>query len=86
MAGGHVNTSDMFEFAVGDRVYVEKRGRGAVLFAGMHQKNDEPRYGIRLDEPAGKNDGTVDGHQYFKCEPSHGVLVKPDKVTADPFA
>ena len=44
------------------------------------------RYGVRLDEPAGKNDGTVDGHQYFKCEPSHGVLVKPDKVTADPFA
>jgi len=46
MAGGHVDASDTFEFAVGDRVSVGLRGLGAVLFAGKHQKNGEPRYAL----------------------------------------
>ena len=39
VAGAHV-----FEFLVGDRVSVAKKGLGVVMFAGMHHENGEPRY------------------------------------------
>ena len=37
--------------------------------------------GVGLDFADGKNNGSVGGHTYFSCEPSHGVLVKPARVT-----
>lgn len=33
--------------------------------------------GVVLDEPVGKNNGTVKGEAYFACEPKHGLLVRP---------
>ena len=32
--------------------------------------------GIELDEPAGKNDGSVSGVTYFKCSPKHGMSME----------
>ena len=29
--------------------------------------------GIELDEPAGKNNGSVDGILYFNCPPNYGL-------------
>ena len=37
--------------------------------------------GIELDQPVGKNDGSVAGVRYFDCKPSHGVFAPPAKVT-----
>lgn len=31
-------------------------------------------YGIELDDPKGKNDGSVQGIQYFVCPPNHGMF------------
>jgi tubulin-folding cofactor B len=41
--------------------------------------------GVELDEPCGKNDGTVKGQRLFSCAPNHGVCVRPDKVAVGDF-
>ena len=38
---------------------------GTVRFIGDHHSKGAPRIGVELDEPAGKNNGTVSDHEYF---------------------
>ena len=39
--------------------------------------------GIALDKPEGKNDGTVNGVQYFGCKDLHGLFVKKVQCKLD---
>ncbi|KAH0202582.1 hypothetical protein KCU99_g4392, partial [Aureobasidium melanogenum] len=41
--------------------------------------------GIALDEPTGKNDGTVKGTRYFQCGANCGVIVRPERVEVGDF-
>lgn len=62
--------------------------RGAVAFIG--DVEDLPGIGawigIKLDEPTGKNDGTVKGKEYFDCGGvKRGVFVRPERVEVGEF-
>lgn len=37
--------------------------------------------GLKLGEPLGKNDGSVNGKRYFEAEANHGVFLRPNAVT-----
>lgn len=41
--------------------------------------------GIVLDEPTGKNDGTIKGKRYFQCEPNFGIFVRAERVQVGDF-
>jgi tubulin-folding cofactor B len=41
--------------------------------------------GVTLDEPTGKNNGSVKGKQYFECSNNCGVFVRPERCEAGDF-
>uniref|UniRef100_A0AAY5KYN8 Kinesin family member 13Ba n=1 Tax=Esox lucius TaxID=8010 RepID=A0AAY5KYN8_ESOLU len=53
---------------------------GTVRYVGSTEFAEGLWVGVELDSPSGKNDGSVAGHYYFRCNPGYGVLVRPDRV------
>ena len=56
--------------------------RGRVAFVGdvAEIPGVGPWIGVILDEPVGKNDGSVGGKRYFDCNSNCGIFVRVDKV------
>ena len=76
----------MSNIAVGTRVLVDGTKKGVVRYVGLTQFKEGTWVGVELDEPLGKNDGSVQGVRYFECRPSYGSFVPLGKVTLDPTA
>ncbi|XP_029450698.1 dynactin subunit 1-like isoform X3 [Rhinatrema bivittatum] len=66
---------------VGSRVEVIGKGyRGTVAYVGATSFASGKWVGVILDEPKGKNDGTVQGRRYFTCEENHGIFVRQSQI------
>ncbi|KAJ6251629.1 ras guanine nucleotide exchange factor i-related [Anaeramoeba flamelloides] len=65
---------------IGERVEIFGN-LGTIKFLGTTLFSLERKWvGVSLDNPIGKHDGTIDNHRYFKCEPNHGIFVRPSLV------
>ena len=76
--------SNETQLNVGIRVLIDGIKSGVILFIGTTQFAKGNWIGVGLDEPEGKNDGSVNGVQYFECPPLHGVFARAAKVTLQP--
>ncbi|CAH0698567.1 unnamed protein product [Spodoptera exigua] len=66
---------------LGQRVMVVgKDVKGSVAYVGHPTFATGKWIGVILDEPKGKNNGTVRGHAYFTCEENYGVFVRQTQI------
>ncbi|XP_031435917.1 dynactin subunit 1 isoform X4 [Clupea harengus] len=66
---------------VGSLVEVIGKGhRGTVAYIGNTLFASGKWVGVILDEPKGKNDGTVQGKRYFTCQENHGIFVRQSQI------
>ncbi|KAF3050820.1 hypothetical protein E8E11_005857 [Didymella keratinophila] len=61
--------------------------RGTVSYTGLVSEipGIGAWVGVTLDEPTGKNDGSVKGKRYFECGNNCGVFVRPERCEAGDF-
>ncbi|XP_061481800.1 kinesin-like protein KIF13B isoform X2 [Rhineura floridana] len=64
----------------GEYVTIGTNKTGTVRYVGPTDFQEGTWVGVELDLPSGKNDGSIGGRQYFKCNPGYGLLVKPSRV------
>ncbi|XP_032881369.1 CAP-Gly domain-containing linker protein 4 isoform X6 [Amblyraja radiata] len=68
------------DMQIGDRAVVVGQRSGTIRFYGKTNFAPGYWYGIELDKPNGRNNGSVGGVQYFTCQPKHGVFAPPSRV------
>ncbi|KAF8767861.1 Dynactin subunit 1 like protein [Argiope bruennichi] len=67
----------MASFTIGDRVLIlGKNATGKIAFVGHTHFLDDLCFGVILDEPKGRNNGSFEGVRYFKCTRNHGIFVR----------
>lgn len=59
---------------------VKAKGQGLVRFKGPTKFKTGTWYGVQLDAPNGKNNGTVGMTSYFRTKPKHGVFVQRHRL------
>lgn len=77
------------KFAVGDRVLVNATSGtklGTLQYLGAADFAPGRWAGIELDEALGKNDGSVAGKRYFKCEMKYGLFAPIHKISPAPLS
>jgi CAP-Gly domain-containing linker protein 1 len=80
-----VLTEDTDSFIIGQRVWVGGTKPGTIAYIGETQFAPGDWAGIALDEPIGKNDGSVAGTRYFQCENKKGVFSRLTRLTRVPL-
>lgn len=68
-------------FSMGERVLLDGRSKAQVAYFGsVHFSHDDDWVGLVFEEPIGKHNGTVAGHEYFKCDSMHGLFVRSHRL------
>lgn len=80
-----LNKIDTPTFTIGCRVLINTghtiiNKQGIIRYIGEITVQKGLFYGIELDEPVGKNDGSLKDHRYFQCKTNHGTFVLGDKI------
>ncbi|KAL5289889.1 DCTN1 family protein [Megaselia abdita] len=67
---------------VGQKVEITgKKLFGKIAYVGMTNFAVGRWVGLILDEPKGKNNGTLKGQTYFTCPENYGMFVRPTQLT-----
>ncbi|XP_067901368.1 CAP-Gly domain-containing linker protein 4-like isoform X11 [Heterodontus francisci] len=69
---------------LGERVMIAGQKVGTLRFCGSTEFASGQWAGIELDEPVGKNDGSICGIQYFSCPIKYGIFAPLSKVSKIP--
>ncbi|GBM72753.1 CAP-Gly domain-containing linker protein 1 [Araneus ventricosus] len=79
----HGDTDEYKEWQklVGERVCISGVKQGILRYFGRTNFAQGYWCGVELDEPVGKNNGTVNDVVYFNCRPNHGIFAPVSKVS-----
>lgn len=75
------------QLQIGDRIIVQTSTGtklGTLRYLGATEFADGQWAGVELDEPIGKNDGSVDGRRYFSCPMKCGLFAPTHKIAPAP--
>ena len=74
------------ELRLGSRVKIkEKNLEGTIRFIGTTLFAPGKWIGVELDEPKGKNNGIIQGKEYFHCENNSGLMVRLNQLQVRHF-
>lgn len=66
---------------LGDKVVIAGQKVGSLRFCGSTEFAGGLWAGVELQQPVGKNDGSVSGVQYFTCPIKHGIFAPLSKIS-----
>lgn len=66
--------------AVGQAIELNDGRHAVIRFLGATAFAPGEWVGVELDDPSGKNDGSIKGDRYFDCETNHGMFLRPTGV------
>ncbi|KAM3869003.1 CAP-Gly domain-containing linker protein 2 [Diretmus argenteus] len=69
------------DYTVGEQVWVNGVKPGVIAYLGEAQFAPGQWAGVVLNDPVGKNDGSVGGVRYFECQALQGIFTRPSKLT-----
>ena len=71
---------DQEKFRPGQEVLIANKIQGVVRFVGTTHFAPGVWVGVEIGVPKGRNDGSIQDHRYFTCEPKYGLFVPPRKL------